>query len=74
MMRRWTIDECRSADGHWTIREVDGSPNGNIEMPVIATVYWDFRIAAEIVKAVNTERRRKERKAIKKGNANAKSV
>ena len=35
----WTVDECPDANGHWTIRLADGSPNGNTEAEPIATVF-----------------------------------
>lgn len=56
--RRWVVDECPDAYGHWTIRPDDGTPNGDTEAEVIATVYDEDdarRIAAapELAEAVN---------------------
>lgn len=36
---RWTIDECADANGYFTIRSFDGTPNGDIHGQPIATVY-----------------------------------
>lgn len=44
----WVVDECPDANGHFTIRIADGSPNGDIEQQPIATVY-DSDIADIIV-------------------------
>lgn len=35
----WTVDECPGSLGHWTIREADGTPNGDTDAYPIATVY-----------------------------------
>jgi hypothetical protein len=36
---RLTVDECVDANGHWTIRPADGTPNGDIDAQPIATFY-----------------------------------
>lgn len=36
---KWIVDECPAADGNWTIRVADGTPNGNVEVEPVATVY-----------------------------------
>lgn len=35
----WAIDKWPDDDGNWTIRIVDGSPNGNTEVEPVATIY-----------------------------------
>lgn len=37
----WTVDECEDALGNLTIRRADGTPNGDTEHDIIATVYGD---------------------------------
>lgn len=44
----WIVDECPDADGNFTIRIADGSPNGNTDEQPIATVYL-LEIAETIV-------------------------
>lgn len=51
-MNRVQLDECPDANGFYTIRYFDGSPNGDTERPVIATVY-DYDFAKEIVYQLN---------------------
>lgn len=51
-MNLWTIDECRDANGHCTIRLADGSANGNTAVQPIATVF-DEKTAIQIVMAHN---------------------
>lgn len=48
---RWVVDECPDMNGHFTIRVADGTPNGNTEVPAIATVYIDERNAVLIAAA-----------------------
>lgn len=38
-MIKWQADDCADANGHITIREWDGSPNGDTGKQPIATVY-----------------------------------
>lgn len=46
------VDECPDANGNWTIRLADGSSNGDISVPPVATVY-DHDHALLIVRAIN---------------------
>lgn len=39
LKREWVVDECPDAHGNWTIRCADGTPNGDTEEDVVATVY-----------------------------------
>lgn len=36
----WKVDECEDAHGHYTIRHADGTPNGDTQRQLIATVYY----------------------------------
>ena len=38
-LRAVTIDECPDANGNWTMRFADGTPNGNTEEEPLATFY-----------------------------------
>ena len=49
----FVLDECRDAQGAYTLRLADGTANGNTEACPIATVYQDHN-AAHIVHCVNT--------------------
>lgn len=35
----WSIDKCPDANGFATVRVADGSEHGDLDAPVIATVY-----------------------------------
>ena len=37
--KKWIVDECPDAHGNWTIRIDNGTPNGDTEADVVATVY-----------------------------------
>jgi len=50
----WTIDECPDANGFWTIRISDGTPNGDIDSQPIATVYT-LEDAERIVQSMNQQ-------------------
>lgn len=39
---RYVVDECRDVHGWLTIRESDGSPNGDTNAHPVATVYADL--------------------------------
>lgn len=41
----WVLDECRDANGFYTVRIADGSPNGDTGACPIATVYQDHNAA-----------------------------
>ena len=47
------LDECRDAQGAYTLRLADGTANGDTKACPIATVYQDHN-AAHIVHCVNT--------------------
>ena len=51
----YVVDECPDANGFWTIREADGTPNGNIMKQPIATAYTKSN-ADLIVTVLNDER------------------
>lgn len=38
---RWQVDECSDAQGCWTIRPANGTPNGDTSAQPIATVYLE---------------------------------
>lgn len=50
--QKWVVDECPDASGNWTIRVDDGTPNGNTDAGVVATVYG-LALAEHIVAAHN---------------------
>lgn len=47
------VDECPDANGHWTIRFDDGTPNGDTDQQPIATVYSKAN-ADTIAAAINS--------------------
>lgn len=37
--QKWVVDPIPDANGNWTVRIADGSPNGNTEENPVATFY-----------------------------------
>jgi hypothetical protein len=52
VMQKWVVDECSDASGNWTIRIDNGTPNGDTEAQVVATVYG-LALAEHIVETHN---------------------
>lgn len=50
--QKWVVDECADANGNWTIRIDNGTPNGDTELEVVATVYG-LALAEHIVETHN---------------------
>lgn len=57
--QKWAVDECPDANGNWTIRIADGTPNGNTDENPIATVYG-LALAERIVYLHNQAHERRE--------------
>ena len=53
------VDECPDANGCWTLRPHDGTPNGDLIAQPIATVY-DRLHALQIVEIINHAHARTE--------------
>lgn len=53
ILKRWVVDLTPDAQGNWTIRIDNGTPNGDTEADVVATVYG-LALAETIVAEHNT--------------------
>jgi hypothetical protein len=41
---KWTVDECPDANGNFTIRPSDDTPNGNtVDNPIAGILLWCWR-------------------------------
>lgn len=58
------VDECSDANGFYTLRWADGTPNGDTQSQPLATIF-DYEVAQLIQEAVNGERRPQRLKFLK---------